>query len=164
MNERPAWLPPIISLDGVWEEILIRLYNVFEQDFKRTKKILWNMEVWCDRTIRKELGYEEGFFHLIEREDYSSGERLFDPRRAERLPWCGPTISNVSDAAVKAWYWLDRKRKVRIYVWLEKFDYVIILEKRQFRIGTVAFLVSAFYVDGPSKRRDLHRRYDERVQ
>lgn len=163
MKRGPAWLPPIISLDGAWEDILKRLYKVFEQDFKRTKRILWNMEVWWDRTIRKELGYEEGFFHLIERENYSSGERLFDPRRAERLPWCGPTISNVTDTAVKAWYWLDRKRKVRIYVWLKNFNYVIILEKRQFRIGTVAFLVSAFHVDGPSKQRDLQRKYDERI-
>lgn len=164
MPDYPKWLPFIVSVDGLWEDILKRLYAIFEQDFKKTKRMLWKMEVWWDRTIRKEVGYEEGFLHLIEREELSTGERLFDPRRAERLPWCGPTISNVDDVAVKAWYWLSAKRRMRVYLWLENFDYVIVLEKKQLRIRDVAFLVTAFYVDGPSKRRDLQRKYDERLQ
>lgn len=89
-------------------------------------------------------------------------ERLFDPRRGERLPWCGPTISNAADGAVKVWDYMEASGGLRTYVWLEGWDYVIVLEKRQMRVGEVVFLITAFYVDGDSRRRSLRGKYERR--
>jgi hypothetical protein len=60
-------------------------------------------------------------------------------------------------------------------LWLEAWDYVVVLEKRVLRIeevvvlekrlpriGEVAFLVSAYHVDGDSVRRSLRTKYAKR--
>ena len=48
---------------------------------------------------------------------------------------------------------------MRTYVWLEDWDYVVILEKRKHRIGKIAFLITAFHVEGKSRRINLERKY-----
>jgi hypothetical protein len=109
--------------------------------------------------------YEEGFWHLITKLDHQSGDRLLDPRRAERLPWCKPTIEHSAEPAVKMWRYKERRGKTRIYIWLENWDYVTILEERQLRGGRqVAFLITAYYVSGSSTRRTLQKKYDARMQ
>lgn len=163
MSVKPAWLPEMIVLDGEWEKTLVRLYAIFEQDFIRTKRTLDHREVWWDR--RKSGGkYEEGFWHIISTTDPTTKERLPDFRRAERLPWCGPTISNSADPVVKFWNYLEGSGKVRTYLWLENWDYVIVLEKRKQRIGEVAFLITAYHVSGDSSRRKLKRQYGQRIR
>lgn len=98
----PTWLPGIISVDGAWEEeVLPRLYGIFDKDFKRANRTLRGLPIWWDRRILEGDRYEEAFWYLITKKDRKTGDRLFDPRRAERLPWCGPIISNANDSAVK---------------------------------------------------------------
>jgi len=162
MSVAPDWLPPIISVDGEWHSILLKLHAVFTSDFKVGKKILFKLPVWWDQRVI-DGDYEEGFWHLITREDYQKGERLFDPRRAERLPWCGPTISNASDKEIRVWESAESKHRNRLYLWLEHWDYVIVLEKRTFRIGDVYFLITAYYVDGTYNRNKLRKKFDKRI-
>jgi len=51
-----------------------------------------------------------------------------------------------------------------MYLWLENWDYVIVLEKRQLRGGrNIAFLITAFYVEGERTRRNLRRKYESRI-
>jgi hypothetical protein len=95
---------------------------------------------------------EEAFWHLTTKDQY--GDRLFDARRSERLPWCRPTITNSTDAQVTAWKYEEGRSRVRLYLWLEKWDYVIVLELRPRRL----FLVTAYHVDGDSTRRSLRRK------
>ena len=161
MIVKPDWLPDMMSVDGEWEQILSHLYDIFDRDFRRGNPCLNEIPVWWDRRIEQGDIYEEGFWHLISKIDERTGERLFDPRRAERLPWCSPILSHANDIAVKLWDYKEGKR-IRTYVWLENFDYVIILEKRKHRIGRVAFLITAFYVERPSRRRDLEKKYMKR--
>lgn len=86
------------------------------------------------------------------------GGRTFDPRRAERLPWCGLTISNSKDPFVTVWDYMEGGGRIRTYIWLETLDYVVILEKRRQRIGTIAFLVTAYHVlEERSKTLSLER-------
>lgn len=165
MIPRPVWLPNMVSTDGQWEKVVARLYAIFEKDFKQTRRRLNSMPVWWDRRVLEGDQYEEGFWHLITRitkVHKNTRERLYDPRRAERLPWCGPTISNSSDSPVKVWNFKEAKGRIRIYVWLKDWDYAIILEKKSLRINHVAFLVTAFYVDGDSNRKNLQRKYLKR--
>ncbi|TET45210.1 hypothetical protein E3J62_08160 [candidate division TA06 bacterium] len=160
----PGWLPVTISVDGDWRNnVLPLLYSVFVKDFKQTRRMFENRPVWWDIRIVPGGVYEEGFWHLITRIGSKTTERLFDPRRAERLPWCGPTISNSSDVAVKVWDFKEASGRLRTYLWLEDWDYAIVLEKKQERLGEVAFLVTAFYVDGESRRKSLRGKYAKKM-
>jgi hypothetical protein len=162
MTPRPKWLPEIVSVNGEWKAVLKRLYAIFDVDFKQTRREFEGRHVWWDRTVLPGERYEEGFWHLITRADKAAGERFLDPRRAERLPWCGPTVSHSSDVSIKVWDYKEGSGRVRTYVWLENWDYVIILEKRRQRVGEIAFLITAYHVDGESQRRNLNSKFSNR--
>ncbi|MBA7474691.1 hypothetical protein ES707_10045 [subsurface metagenome] len=152
------WLPPILTLSGTWEEIVSSLYAIFEKGFKQAKPKFQHYVVWWDQRVLSGQCYEEGFWHLISRDDKSIGERLPDFRRAERLPWCAPAIMNSDDSAVKVWDYREGSGQLRTYLWLEAGDYCIILEKLKRRTQLAAMLVTAFHVDSPSQKRSLRNK------
>ena len=153
-----SWLPEILNLDGEWTITLRRLYELFSNDFITTKRFLDNHEViWDTRKI--DSGYDEGFWHLISKTDQHIGDRVPEFRRAERLPWCGPCITNCKDATIKMWDYQEGSGKTRTYLWLENWDYVIVLEKRNIRKQDKAMLITAFFVEGDSTRRNLQRKF-----
>ena len=87
-----------------------------------------------------------------------------DPRRAERLPWCRPTIEHCSDPEVRIWDYREGNGRIRTYVWLQNYDYVVVLEKRSLRGGrSIAFLITAFYVSGGQSRSGLAKKYQRKV-
>lgn len=47
---------------------------------------------------------------------------------------------------------------IRTYIWLEKYGYALILQRKK----KAFFWVTAFYVDAKWKKEDLERRYKER--
>ncbi|MGB2807820.1 MAG: hypothetical protein WBC22_08775 [Sedimentisphaerales bacterium] len=174
MSSALDWLPPVVSVDGEFAKVVSELYNFFHQGFIENKPKLDSMDVWHDRKVKLGETYEEVFWHLIEREwEYNNpGERTLDPRRAERLPWCSPVINHFEDKATK--YWIcHEKGKYFCYVWLEEYDYIVILQKRTLKAKVingielkerqVAFLMTAYYVDGESKRRSFRRKYERRI-
>jgi len=163
MNPTPVWLPAIMNLDGEWANTLSRLYALFTIDFKNSPFLYSGIPVWWDRTIKDNDLYEEGFWHLITKDYNTSGERIPDYDRAKRLPWCKPTIVNSNDPVIKIWNYREGSGKVRTYLWLEHFDYIIILEKRNYRIGDRMFLVTAYHVEGDSTRRKLNNKYNNRI-
>lgn len=158
----PAWLPPTANVNGEPHKVFARLYEIFDTDFRVANLHFKSMPLWWDRRVL-DPPYEEGFWHLITRKDHTSGDRLLDFRRAERLPWCGPTISNCADSCVKVWRYEEGDRRIRTYVWLEASDYVVILEQKLRGPRVIAYLVTAFHVDGSRKRADLDRKYRNRV-
>lgn len=164
MSSAPEWLPPILSLGGSWSGTVARLYGVFVNDFKRGKPHFEGRPVWWHRRVLEGSPYEEGFWHLITKTDPVTKERLPDFRRAERLPWCAPTIRNCRDLAVKVWDYEKGTGRVNTYVWLERMDYVVILQKRKHKrdYGEIAFLVTAFQIDGESSRKWFRRAYEQR--
>lgn len=153
-------MPELFLLDGNWELTLQKLYKLFEQDFIVKERWYKGYQVTWD--TRKVDGiYDEGFWHLISKMDKFTGERIPDFRRAERLPWCGPTIDNESDVEVKVWDYREKNKKIRTYLWLESWDYVIVLEKR--RNKSFVILITAYYVEGPSTVRNLNQKYADRI-
>lgn len=154
---KPDWLPDMISTDGEWNVVLSSLYAIFDRDFKKGKPIFNKIPVWWDQRIEKDNTFEEGFWHLISRNDQFTNERNFDPRRAERLPWCRPVLTHAHETAVVVGDYQEGRR-MRTYVWLKEHDYVIVLERRQQNIGLVAFLITAYHIDGPSRRKSLERK------
>lgn len=164
MKDLPAWLPSMISTDGEWAKIVALLYGIFEKDFKETRRLFEERPIRWDRRILAGDQYEEGFWHLISTTDPKTRKRNWDPRRGERIPWSGPTISNSRDPAVRVWDYLEGKGRVRTYLWLEDWDYVIILEKKKARTGNIAFLVTAFHVAGDSNRKSLRTKFTKRIK
>lgn len=156
----PIWLPSKVNVNGVWEKTLSLLYTIFQNDFVNENVFLGSKRVTYDDRIL-EGQYEEGFWHLITRKDLATGERLFDPPRAERLPWCAPTLNNSTDSEVLVWDYNEGSNGVRTYVWLRNWDYVIILRKQT--KYNIASLITAYHVDGSSSRSKLQRKYAKRV-
>lgn len=161
-SSRPDWLPDIVSVNGPWGTVVARLYEVFRQDFCEAGCSFQGRPVWWDRT-KSDSPFEETFWHLITQFDYQQKERLFDPRRAERLPWCKPTITHCDEPVVSLWDYRESNGDVRTYLWLENWDYIVILQKKQLNRDPVAFLVTAFYVEGDSTRKKLRRKRARRV-
>ena len=163
MISTPGWLPPTLDLSGTWEHMLSTLYGIFEKDFKQTKPQFQNHPIWWDNRVLPGQRYEEGFWHLISRDEKVIGERIPDFRRAERLPWCAPILINSGEPAVKVWDYRENGGRIRTYVWLELHDYCAILERITRHNHTAALLVTAFHVDGPSQRRNLRTKFEKRV-
>jgi len=163
MTKEPHWLPSMLTLSGTWDKIVSDLYGIFEKDFKQGKPKFQHYMVWWDQRVLSGQRFEEGFWHLISRDDKDSGERIPDFRRAERLPWCAPVIINSDDSSVKVWDYQESQRQIRTYVWLTDQDYCVILEKLRRHSLAAAMLVTAFHVDGPSQRRSLRTKLEKKV-
>ncbi len=162
-ENRPDWLPDLISTDGNWkEEILPNLYNIFRKDFIYGRPKLDDKKVYWNKTKDKDNKYENGFWHLITIDNSNSNERIFDPRRAERLPWCAPSIKHFNNDIIKYWEYKESANRINIYLWLENLDYVIIFEKRNIKGDNIAFMLTAYYV-GSSTKKKLRRKYNERL-
>ncbi|MDO8804384.1 MAG: hypothetical protein Q7R35_08130 [Elusimicrobiota bacterium] len=155
----PTFLPPILALNGAWDEILTRLYDVFEKDFKKSQVYHQGIKVIFNNVIKPDgQGKEEGFWHVVTKEDKKTGDRLIDFDRARRLPWAEPMLRNYPVPEIKVWQYQEgpADKGMRTYVWLENFDYALILQRRKH----VFLWITAFYVQ-PWKKVDLQRRYEK---
>ena len=84
--KRPEWLPEIVNVNGEWDEILRRLYQIFDQDFRKSECAFEERQIFWDKRV-VEGPYEEGFWHLITKTASPTGERLPEPRRRPgRIP------------------------------------------------------------------------------
>lgn len=171
----PAWLPPHIPFGGDWDTFVKALYIVFDKDFKKVWPRFRTCPVWHDHRIESgdRYGFEEGFWHLVSRDEWvwnpksrrKEKDRLPEFDRAGRLPWARPIIDH--EAAVEMLTWdfdqdTNRGTTVRTYVWLKDHDYVVILERQPKQKGDIFMLVTSFFVNFESKRRDLQSRYERR--
>lgn len=112
-------------------------------------------------TVRPEgLGKEEGFWHVVSRDDDKTGERLIDYPRAKRLPWAKPLMESPERPETKVWQYQEGRsdKGLRTYIWLEEYNYAIILQKKK----SVFYWVTAFYVDS-WKKANLRRKLGGKV-
>lgn len=161
MNEVPSFLPPMLNLDGDWDTILSRLHAVFVRGFKESRTYHRGVKVIYNGTIKADgLGKEEGFWHVVSRLDNNTGERLIDYPRAKRLPWAKPLMESPERPEIKVWQYSEgtADKGLRTYIWLEHYNYALILHRKQ----NVFYWVTAFYVES-WKQRDLRRRYENKV-
>lgn len=165
MASIPSWLPPLLSLSGSQADCLETLYRVFQADFVVQGCQSRSLPIFWDRRKHDGGPFDEGFWHIVSRMDQKAGCRKLDFKRAKRLPWCAPTIRHENDAAVKVWKQAHngKRSQIRTYVWLEQYDYVIVLEEGTARHGPVVFLVTAYCVDGQSTRKKLQNGFINRL-
>lgn len=113
MEKLPSFLPPRLDLDGPWEDVLNRLYNVFKRDFIDNQVSCGYLKIIYDKR-KIDDNKEEGFWHLITKNDRNLG-RIPDYERAKRLPWVKPIIQNYSSTDLKVWDYPEKNR-IRMYL------------------------------------------------
>ena len=157
MSDPPEWLPEPLGYNdfgGDWNKFLAAVYSIFERDFKQSKLNYGGLPVSYDSEI--ENGKEAAFWHVTTSTDASTQERVPDLRRCERISWLRPIIEHSDDKALKVWR-EERRRGIRIHLWLEEFDHVVVLKEGPRAIA----LVTAFCVDSNHMRRNLKKRWEE---
>ena len=160
-----SWMPKLLCYDnyaGNWDNFIADVYTIFENDFKTTKPIFRTLPVNHDSRIID--GREAGFWHIVQKEDNTTGTRIPDFRRCEHIPWPKPIIENCNDSEVWIWDKEIKKsgygRQVRVVLWLEKFDYVVILRVRSKEM----ILVTAYCVIYESHKKKLQLERNEYIK
>jgi len=155
MTELPSWLPPLIKFndyDG-WDDYLLAIHEVFRRDFIQSKPVFDGLSVFI-RHEPKFKDKEYTFWHVTS-EGESEEDRIPDLRRCERIGWIRAIIDNANCEEVKVWEQV-KKRRLRVYLWLHQFDYLIVLTKAT----EFYFLVTAFQIQSGRKRENLQRDYN----
>ena len=162
-DDGPEWLPELVSLSGSVPEIFERLYDVFKRDFKYGRPMFRGLPVWWDRRCLDGDPREEGFWHIITKDDEAAGGRILDAPRARRLAWARAVIDNAHTDDVAAFEYEESRGRVRTYLWVKSGDYVVILEKKSRSQRDIYFLTTAFSLDGPSRRRAMEKKFQNRL-
>jgi hypothetical protein len=97
---------------------------------------------------------EATFWHLLS-EGMIEENRLPDLRRCERIRWPRPIIEHEKDSRIKMWE-NKRGQEIRICLWLEDREYLVVLAKRTGYI----LLWTAYPVIENHRKRKLQREYD----
>lgn len=163
MSNPPAWLPEPLCFEdfkGNWEEFISVVYQVFTKDFKQSKLVWEQLPVAYDAKIID--GKEAGFWHIVQKEDSGSGERVPDIRRCEHISWPRPIIEHSGERVISVWK-TERKtsrrnqRQIRVLIWFEHLDYIVILGQRP----ALMILITAYCVEHESYRQKLRRERDD---
>lgn len=164
----------IIDLDTIEvTELFDVLYEYFYEDFVDNKTYL-NQNIYINpKSHKKDDGKELVFWHLTTRETkirrkvgnrwIVEKERLPDYRRSERLLWIKNIIENHSMDDIKMFYHKETnpKEDIRLYLWLDDYDFVVILQK----LGrNSSYLVTSFYIDRDGKRKEYLKRYNHYIR
>lgn len=153
----PDFLPELIPFDGVWSELEEAAYGHFCGAFIDGRTEFHGSKIVVDGRIDKD-GKENGFWHLVERKDRKTGERLPVIGLAQRLPWIPVIIGNAGNASVTSFRYLEGSMRVRQYLWVKDADFVVILGRKR----NIHVLITAFVVDSDWKRTDLEKKYEKR--
>jgi len=145
-----------ISLEIIYNN----LYTFFKNDFIDNKTFLANTIYIDPKSQNKKDDKEEVFWHIITREDKKIKKRILDFDRAKRIRWIKPIIENHDLKEIKMFYHFESNRKIRLYLWLENKDFVVILQK----LGSKSsYLVTSFYIDQKYKRKTYEKRYENYI-
>ena len=143
------WLPPIMEMEGDWDEYCDSLFEAFERDLLGAR---FHGRRVGRRKMPEVAGKPDGFWHVTSEFDKDSTERIPDLRRCERVPWIGPTINAVGSDRVLCWQSPRRAPNGHnVVIALPTFEYAVIHGHR--RRGTeqpYMVLITAFV---PRSRR-----------
>lgn len=142
MPEPITWLPPLVLLEnfnGDWHRYLNALYNFFKHDFVDSKPQFQGFRFALKKHPTID-GKEATFWHLISSGREENG-RIPDLRRCERIRWPRPVIEHFDCDRIKVWK-NKRKREIRICLWLEEKEYLVVLaERKDYVLLWTAYLV-----------------------
>ena len=155
----PLVLPEKLDLSGTTQENLEKLYGVFRSDLIDRRVVFQELQVVLDNRMRE--GYEEGFWHLVTRQDQPVGRRDIDYKRAKRLPWIRPLIGGHPHGDILAWEADEPNNRGLVvrkhYFWYDQGQYLIVLWKKPANY----FLATAFYVNEGENRIRYREKYQK---
>ncbi|MCX5991269.1 MAG: hypothetical protein NTZ04_02910 [Chloroflexi bacterium] len=154
----PEWLPDLFPVDPWISTTYEALYRLFQKDFVESQPVYKGQTVWI--FPEKEDGKEKIFWHLTTRDEKEAGERLPDLRRSERLPWVRPMLNQTERPEALAWDYEEGDGTVKTYVWLENYDFVVILKKYP---NTSRRLITSFWVEYGNAKTKLRKKYERRL-
>ena len=93
--------------------------------------------------------------------DSDEKTRIPDLRRCERLPWVKPMVEYPSDSELLCWDYLEGDGSIKTYVWLKDLDFVVIMKKLD---NGSRRLITSFHLDSEFKKKDLERKYENRIK
>lgn len=149
------WLPDLVQLNdfnGNWEKYLSAVYSFFYQDFVVSRPIFKGQILSLKRYPLYE-NKEITFWHIIS-EGNEETERTPDFRRCERIRWPRPIIENFQNPNIKIWE-NSRNNEVRICIFLDNVDYLVVLAKRRGYI----LLWTAYPITRSHQKRKLMKEY-----
>lgn len=155
---RPEWLPDLFQVNPWTSIIYEELYCLFRKDFIESQPNYEGLTVWF--FPEKKNGKELVFWHLTTRDDKDAGERLPDLRRCERFPWIRPMLDQVGCPEELAWDYEEGDGTIKTYVWLDEYDFVVILKKYP---DGGRRLITSFWVEYGHKKRSLRKKYENRL-
>ena len=153
----PRWLPELILLEsysGNWKQYLDILHAFFKADFVESKPVFQGRKIALKRHPLSQ-NKEATFWHFIS-EGKSEEERNIDLRRCERIRWPRAIIENAGDISVKIWKNI-RRNEVRICLWLEKQEYLVMLAERKGYI----LPWTAYMVTKPHRKKKLQKEFED---
>jgi len=163
MSTTARWLPPIIDSSEYadWDKFLEEIYRIFKRDFLegdtlsyRSAPVIINSDL--------ERGKEKTFWHLTHRTEKGKkwGKRkIRDVSRAERLPWIRPVIANSGEKDILDFDFFEGQGTVRSYLWLKKWNFVVILESQ----NQSYLLVTAYHLDHNRQVQQLEDKFNHRI-
>lgn len=154
-------LPPLLVFGGDWDRCCGEAYAIFSRDFLERTASCLGTPVHVDK---RKIGSDkvESFWHVTSTTDRATGNKLPDINRLVRIRWIRALIDNASAADVLCWRYKEGNGPVRVYIWARDAEFVVILEEIMGR--KFLRLVTAFIVGYDSKKRDLMKRYDDRIR
>jgi len=158
-SDKPDWLPDIFQVSSWQDDTFDLLYEIFQKDFITSQPFFRGINVWS--FPEKEDGREKIFWHLTSRKDPTTGERLPDLRRSELLPWVRSMIEHPDEPEVLTWNYEEGDKDIHTYIWLHQFDFVVIMKK--YPDGRRR-LITSFWIEYPRKKRELRKKYEERIR
>jgi hypothetical protein len=154
----PEWLPDLFPVNPWTSTTYEALYRLFQKDFVESQPVYKGQTVWF--FPEKEDGKEKIFWHLTTRDEREAGERLPDLRRSERLSWVRPMLNQPECPEALAWDYEEGDGTVKTYVWLENYDFVVILKKYP---DSSRRLITSFWLEYSHAKRKLKKKYERRL-
>ncbi len=153
-------LPDLILLEDYRGDILTYLeevYQIFNNDFVRSKPTFQGVRLGLKKyPIIEEKEYT--FYHMTHSGDIEN-DREPDLRRMERIPFPRPIIDNSSHPDLKVWK-NQRGSDIRILIWHEKEEYLVILTQRKdYILPWTAYLVLQKH-----RKEKLMKEYNEYIK
>lgn len=143
-----------------------RSYIVFRETLMNDK-IKFNGLPVRVREIPFEDNKVQGFFHVISEQDKRSRVRLYKDERVKYIPFiakmitefkqCDNCIENCSKIKIWTAPYLGKVSIQRVKIYFEKYDYIVILERRK----EYYQLVTAYVVDRQDRRDSLLKEYEK---
>lgn len=147
---------PDLSIDWSYNQI-DELYHVFREHFIDAPFSVDGLRVKVitkPSSIPEFDDYPETFTHLITRKS-SSGHRVFDPFRANKIHWVKPILLQWDEPVVNFFRYEEATGIIRDYYWYSEGDFVVIMEQ----ITPQYHVITSFNIDGEHTRRKFRKRY-----